>query len=143
MEYRILLILSRLYRRWASIRLKDLHAWIQRWQMPEMYAGVPGGGAELAWWHLSAINEDARHSGADIAGATVDIYKCFDHVMPLLGQALMLIAGIPANIRNAYCAMMQTTKLSTCCRREQEPPTPANAHHDDLGHHHEALAYPL
>ena len=77
MEYRILLILSRLYRRWASLRLRDLHGWIQQWQMPEMYAGVPGGGAELAWWHLSAINEDAHHSGADIAGATVDIYKCF------------------------------------------------------------------
>jgi len=42
MEYRILLILSRLYRRWASLRLRDLHGWIQQWQMPEMYAGVPG-----------------------------------------------------------------------------------------------------
>ena len=73
MEYRILLILSRLYRRWASIRLRDLHGWIQQWQMPEMYAGVPGGGAELAWWHLSAINEDTYHSGADFAGAAVDI----------------------------------------------------------------------
>ena len=70
MEYRILLILSRLYRRWASIRLRDLHGWLQQWQMPEMYAGVPGGGAELAWWHLSAINEDALTLPAPLSTST-------------------------------------------------------------------------
>jgi hypothetical protein len=43
MEYKILLILSRLYRRWASMRLRDVHGWAQGWQLPEMYAGVPGG----------------------------------------------------------------------------------------------------
>ena len=48
--YKILLILPRLYRRSASMGLHDLHEWIRRWQLPEMYAGVPGGGAELAWW---------------------------------------------------------------------------------------------
>jgi hypothetical protein len=111
MEYRILLILSRLYRRWASIRLRDLHGWIQQWQLPEMYAGVPGGGAELAWWHLSAINEDAYHSGADFAGAAVDIYKCFDQIIPLLGQALMLIAGMPAQNLKASRSMMDTVKV--------------------------------
>ena len=58
MDYRILLILSRLYRRWASMRLRRLHAWIGIRELPEMYAGVPGRGAELAWWHLSAVRED-------------------------------------------------------------------------------------
>ena len=60
-KHRILLILSRLDRRWANISLTDLHEWIQKWQLPDMYAGVPGGGAELVWWHLSAINEDANN----------------------------------------------------------------------------------
>ena len=72
MEYRILLIFSRLYRRSASMRLRDVHEWVQGWQVPEMYAGVPGGGAEMAWWHLSATNEEAILTGADIAGAAID-----------------------------------------------------------------------
>ena len=79
--------------------------------LPEMYASVPGGGAELAWWHLSAINEDTYHSGADFAGAAVDIYKCFDQIIPLLGQALMLIAGIPEKNLKAYRSMMDTVKV--------------------------------
>ena len=78
MEYRILLILSRLYRRWASMRLRDVHSWAQGWQLPEMYAGVPGGGAELAWWHLSAANEEVALIGANVAGAAIDVYKRFD-----------------------------------------------------------------
>ena len=49
MEYRILLVLSRLYRRWASMRLRDMQEWIRKWQHPAMYAVVLGGGVELAW----------------------------------------------------------------------------------------------
>ena len=44
MEYRILLILSKLYHRWASMRLRYVHGWVQGWQLLEMFAGVPGWG---------------------------------------------------------------------------------------------------
>ena len=83
------------------MRLRDVHEWVQSWQLPEMYAGVPGGGAELAWWHLSAANEEAALTGSNIAGAAVDIYKCFDQVVPLLGQVLMHLAGMPWQILQA------------------------------------------
>ncbi|WP_353239581.1 hypothetical protein, partial [Limnohabitans sp.] len=111
MEYRILLILSRLYRRWASMRLRDLQGWVRTWQLPEMYAGVPGGGADMAWWHLSAVNEDIFHAGGDIAGATIDIYKCFDQIVPVLGQALWHLAGMPERVLLPYRSMMANVKV--------------------------------
>ena len=49
LEYRVLLILPTLYRRWASARLNDLKPWIRLWQLHSMYAGVEGFGAEDAW----------------------------------------------------------------------------------------------
>ena len=40
LDNRVLLVLQRLYRRWASIRLKQLEAWTQKWQHPAMFAGT-------------------------------------------------------------------------------------------------------
>ena len=95
MEFRALLILARLYRRWAGLRLRDLEGWVQEWQLPEMYAGVPGCGAEMAWWHASLLREDAFHDErAAIAGA-LDIFKCFDQIVPLLVEVTLSPAGCP------------------------------------------------
>ena len=54
--YRVLLIMSQIYRKWALMRLKHLAPWIHRWALPQMYAGVPGAGsrtslvATLTWF---------------------------------------------------------------------------------------------
>ena len=45
-DLRILLILSIVYRRWASYRLQSLTPWISGWALEEMFAGIPGKGAE-------------------------------------------------------------------------------------------------
>ena len=34
-----------LYRRWTSLRLQQMEAWINEWSLERMYAGVPGRGA--------------------------------------------------------------------------------------------------
>ena len=39
LAYRVLLIMSVLYRRWASCRLRGMAPWIKRWQLQEMFAG--------------------------------------------------------------------------------------------------------
>ena len=75
MDYRILLILPRLYRRWASLRLRDLGTWVQGWATPEMYAGVQGGGAELAWWHVGLLRERAHRCGDGMLTGVFDIFK--------------------------------------------------------------------
>eukprot|EP00973_Karenia_brevis_P031843 4393927-Karenia_brevis.AAC.1 len=60
---RILLILPTLYRRWASARHGQLEPWIQKWQLPTMHAGVPGTGAEDAWYISAMQLEHSRTQG--------------------------------------------------------------------------------
>ena len=50
MAYRILKITSALYRLWASVRIQNLEGWILKWADYAMLAGVPGAGAEEAWY---------------------------------------------------------------------------------------------
>ena len=40
LDFRLLTIMSTLYRRWASIRLKHLAGWIEEWSLEEIYAGA-------------------------------------------------------------------------------------------------------
>ena len=72
---------------------------------------APGGGAEPAWWHLSAVREDAYHAEQDIPGAAIDIYTCFDQVAPLLGQTLLHLAGMPWSILRPYSEIMQHVRV--------------------------------
>eukprot|EP00969_Alexandrium_andersonii_P187095 8267599-Alexandrium_andersonii.AAC.1 len=51
--YRLLTVLPVVYRRWASIRLRHVDDWVSSWALPEMYAGVPGRGAQRAWWETA------------------------------------------------------------------------------------------
>lgn len=44
MAYRILLILSTLYRKWAATRLHSLYPWVESWANSSLFAGVPGRG---------------------------------------------------------------------------------------------------
>ena len=48
LDFRVLLILSVFYRKWAAHRLWCLRDWISLWDIPELNAGVPGKGAEDA-----------------------------------------------------------------------------------------------
>ena len=57
--YRVLHIMSQIYWKWEMMRLKHLSPWIQRWALPQMYAGQ---GAEQSWWQLSLSLE---FGGAD------------------------------------------------------------------------------
>eukprot|EP00973_Karenia_brevis_P003916 539625-Karenia_brevis.AAC.1 len=59
LAWRVLWILPNLYRRWASTRLGQLQPWIEQWKLDTMHAGIPGTGAEDAWYgtalHLEAL----------------------------------------------------------------------------------------
>ena len=101
--YRVLLIMSQIYRKWSTMRLKHLETWIQKWTLPQMYAGVPGQGAEQAWLQLSLCGENRRRSG----GAT-DICKCFDTVFRPLIYMTARIAGMPARILKPYIGAIES-----------------------------------
>ena len=46
--YRVLLMLSAVYRLWSKTRLLHMQPWVASWALPEMYAGIEGRGAEDA-----------------------------------------------------------------------------------------------
>ena len=68
--------------------LRGLRNWVQRRQVAEVYAGVTGSGAEMAWWYLSAERACPYISSQDILAITVAVYKRSDHIVPLLAQTL-------------------------------------------------------
>ena len=53
MPYRPLTIMSPLYRRWATLRLRGLEHWVATWAMLEMFAGVAQQGAVEAWYQVA------------------------------------------------------------------------------------------
>ena len=84
LDYRILLILPLLYRRWASVRLANLRPWVASWSLDCMFAGIPGKGADEAWYESAVRVEHAKLHGNVISGAASDIQKCFDQISRLL-----------------------------------------------------------
>ena len=49
-DYRNLSITSVTYRLWATTRLRDITPWAESWRIPGIFAGLPGVGAEEAWY---------------------------------------------------------------------------------------------
>ena len=67
-DLRILLILSTIYRRWASYRLQSLAPWIHEWELEEMFAGIPGKGAEQASYTTAILLEYLKCQQHDFTG---------------------------------------------------------------------------
>ena len=80
LAYRVLLILPTLYRRWASTRLRAMESWIEKWAMPEMFAGIKGKGAADGWYETALEFELANMEGDHVTGAAADVHKCFDQI---------------------------------------------------------------
>ena len=78
LAYGVLLMLPRIYRTWANIRLKHLKPWIAAWKLPEMYAGIEGQGAADASYGTASQIEHCMVHGVDFTGGASDIYTCFD-----------------------------------------------------------------
>ena len=78
MSYRVLLIMSALYRKWGSMRLHSLEQWIHQWELPDMYAGAGKQGAEDAWYQTMVDLELLQLEGMAYCGGTADIMIFFD-----------------------------------------------------------------
>ena len=102
LDFRVLLILFVFYRKWVAHRLWCLGSWVEARDIPELNAGVPGRGAEDAWYTRGIAIEYARCMGYAVSGGVVDIAKCFDQVSRLLVQSILLIGGMPRPVVGAY-----------------------------------------
>ena len=101
LAYRVLMILSTFYRKYMTLRNRDMQSWMDDWILPEMFA-VGSNGAEDAWDELSADIEDWDVNNIEYAGGTVDIAKCFDQIIRELVYSLAAIGGMPPQVLDAY-----------------------------------------
>ena len=68
MDYRVLLMLSSVYRLYGEIRLPQLQPWIETWGLPEFYAGIEGKGANDAAYATAIEIEYCRMHGVKYSG---------------------------------------------------------------------------
>ena len=102
LAYRILKITSGWYRKWASLRNRNLEDWISSWDIPELNSGVPGKGASDAWMHTALFNELHAINEDEIAGGSIDVFKCFDQIRRDLMYKLAEEAGMPKRVLEPY-----------------------------------------
>ena len=100
--YRILLIFPILYRRWAAVRLRNLAPWVLSWWMPNFFAGGPGASAEDAWWLTALSVEYCKVKKKIFTAGIADMLKCFDQIIRPLLKAVLLMAGMPKAVVDAY-----------------------------------------
>ena len=101
-DHRCLLLLPVFYRKWAKVRLSSLAPWIDEWACDELFAGIPGRGAEDAWWTTSLNIEHATMLGLKGTGGAVDLSKCFDRINRSVAKFQLLAAGVPPTIVETY-----------------------------------------
>ncbi len=101
-NYRNLTILSVLYRKYGVVRLRNLRPWIEEWKLDNLYAGIPGLGAEDAWYETAMHAELCKVNGTVITGAAADICKCFDQIQKPILYMILYMSGMPLYIIHAY-----------------------------------------
>ena len=102
MPYRPLTIMSPLYRRWASLRLKCLGRRVSKWALPQIYAGVAQQGAADATYQVLSDVEKMTLEGTRFCRGAADIFKFFDQILRQLAYVLLRLAGMPRGVLEAY-----------------------------------------
>ena len=111
LAYRILKITSAVYRKWASTRLRDLADWVDAWDDEGLNAGVRGKGAMDGWYRTALELELHKVQGSRIAGASIDVYKCFDQLVRQLVFRVAREAGMPARILDPYMRYLEAMQI--------------------------------
>ena len=75
LQLRILTITQATYRLWARARLADLAPWIKEWDDSHIFGGLPGRGAEDAWYSTALLQESVALRGESFTAGSVDLMK--------------------------------------------------------------------
>ena len=82
-DYRPICVLSLVYRTWASIRARQLLAWLIHWTPDSLIGSRPRKEAADVWFNIASAVEDGHYENLPIAGVSLDIQKCFN-MLPCL-----------------------------------------------------------
>ena len=81
-------------------RLKTLEAWVEDWEVEELY--TVKGGAQAAWWVTAIELEHLNCQGITVTGGSADLQKAFDEIQRDLLYDLLRKGGFPERILKAY-----------------------------------------
>eukprot|EP00973_Karenia_brevis_P020205 2773056-Karenia_brevis.AAC.1 len=76
-----------------------------------MYGGMPGVGAEDAFYTTALDKELCILQGQPFVGGSLDLYKCFDQIIRPLLYAILLISGLPAQILVPYVNFLERLSI--------------------------------
>ena len=65
-------------RLWASLRIRDILHWQEKWADNALHGYRPRRRAEDVWMDISMTVESAFADGSDLVGMSTDWSKCFD-----------------------------------------------------------------
>ncbi len=71
LTYRVLTVLPVVYRKWASLRFKNLEARVDEWEVEELY--TVKGGAQAAWWVTALELEHLNCQAVSVTGGSADL----------------------------------------------------------------------
>ncbi len=111
LAYRILKITSGVYRKWGSMRMRQLQPWVELWDDEALHSGVPGKGAADGSLKTALQVEQAIANNQLVAGGSIDVYKCFDQINRQLIYLLAEQAGMPKRILMAYSSYLENLEV--------------------------------
>lgn len=111
LAYRVLMVISSTHRSWAASRHRQLEPWISRWRLSTMFSGIPGVGAQDAWYDVALQIEHAHAQGQTVVGGAVDIHKCLDQLVRPLLYWLQLLGGFPSKLLIAYANRIEAMQI--------------------------------
>ena len=111
LQYRKLTILSVIYRRWGSMRHKNIKNWIAEWDHPQICAGGLHKGAEDGWWRTSLYLEVLKARKVKFTVGAVDIRKAFDQMPREIIYGILEKAGMPVQLLAAYKDFLEGLEL--------------------------------
>ena len=111
LAHRLLSILSVLYRKWGTVRLKNLIPWAADWKVDGFFAGFGGVGAEEAWWETALIIEEHLIDGTPFTIGSADIFKCFDQIQRDIIYAMAARLGMYPHVLDAYARFQEALDM--------------------------------
>ena len=78
--------------------------------------GVPGVGADVVAWMSTALDtEQAMADRVEFILSLLDIWKCFDQIVPLLVHTLAALAGMTTGICGPMSGSCEVFAWQTAC----------------------------
>ena len=102
LSFRVLTILPIMFRVWGSTVLQRTKPWVDSWRLPSHFSGVPGAGAADCAWRFGYEREQISEAGGEYVAGFLDLYKCFDQIVPQVLWVVMGMSGFPLAAWTAY-----------------------------------------